>query len=369
MREAFIAVWRNPYVRVATFLLGLYVLYAFLIRAGQVLVVFAAAYALAYLANPLIVALERRRLPRGLGVLVVYILGFLFLGLASVLVYQVFLQLSSFVQDIPSLAERVLGWAKGAPGWLERWLKPYGLEAPLSEAVTKASQGLGALLQNITGTLLGWIEALVAGGKGLVQGLAAIVGGIFQLVLVFLVAAYLMLDFPKVGRTLIEAFPRPYQPFVKDLARNVDRAVGGFVRGQLVVAALVGTVVGVGLWVLGVPLAASLGFIAGVFNLVPYLGVVISIVPAVLLAAAKGWPFVLGTVAVFVLANQLEAQVFSPLILGRATQLHPVTVILSILTGGVLFGLWGALLAVPAVAFLKLVMSEYYTKSDFYNKG
>jgi predicted PurR-regulated permease PerM len=112
-----------------------------------------------------------------------------------------------------------------------------------------------------------------------------------------------------------------------------------------------------------------LGFLAGVFNLVPYLGVVIAITPSLLLALSQGWGQVLGVLVVFVAANQFEAHLLSPLVLARATQLHPATVIVAILLGASLLGLWGAVLAVPAAAFLKLVYSDYYLTSCLYKEG
>jgi len=116
-------------------------------------------------------------------------------------------------------------------------------------------------------------------------------------------------------------------------------------------------------------MAAALGFIAGLFNLVPYLGVVVSLVPTVLLAfTVSGWT-VVGALVVFLVANQLEANLFSPYILGRATELHPITVVLSILTGATLFGLWGAMLAVPTVAFTKVLYTDYYLPSRCHEQG
>jgi predicted PurR-regulated permease PerM len=119
----------------------------------------------------------------------------------------------------------------------------------------------------------------------------------------------------------------------------------------------------------GVPLAASLGFLAGVFNLIPFVGVIVSGVPALLLAATGGLAKVFLAFLVLWLANQLEGNLFGPLIVGRATRLHPVTAIAAILVGASLLGLWGALLGVPAAAFLKVLLEDYYRQSRFYREG
>lgn len=366
MREAFLEVWKNPYVRVAVYLGIFYLIYRLLAEASQVVAVFVAGYTIAYLANPILVWLEARRIPRWAGVLLVFAGGFLFFALASVLVYQVVAQLSIFVADLPSLVERFLAWLRTVADWLDR---SFGVGKQLDAFLKQASGDLGALLGQFTETFLSWLEALLAGGKGLVAGVAQIVGGLFQFVLVLLIAAYLMLDFPRVGRTFLSFVPKPYQPFVRELAAKLDRAVGGYIRGQLVVAFLAGLTLGIGYALVGIPMAASLGFIGAVFNLIPYLGGLVSVLLAALLAATKGWLYVLGAIAVFVIENQIEANFYSPWVLSKTTELHPVTVILAILTGATLFGLWGALLAVPTAAFLKLILTEYYPKSRFYQEG
>ena len=105
------------------------------------------------------------------------------------------------------------------------------------------------------------------------------------------------------------------------------------------------------------------------FNLVPYLGVVVSTLPALLLALSGGWWQVLGVLAVVTAANQLETHILSPLVLGRSTKLHPAVVIIAILIGASLSGIWGALIAVPLAAFAKLLYEDYYQTSRFYENG
>ncbi len=365
MRDALRQVWANPYVRVATLLLGLWLAYLLLVRTASVWVGFLIAYTLAYLADPLVSGLERRRVRRAFGVLLVYALFFVFLGLASVLLAEVVVQLSQLSERIPEVLRPVNGWIERLPGLVRRWAASPEVQAVLAHT----ADALKALLQGFSTTLVNGLGTLLGQGGNLIAGLAALAGGLVQLFVVFVVTGYLMADLPRVNAALLEALPRPWQPLALELAGKLDRAVGGYIRGQLLVAALVGLVVGVGLALLGVPMAAALGFIAGVFNLVPYLGVVVSIVPALLLALTVGIWKVVGVLVVFLLANQLEANVFSPYILGRATELHPVTVVLAILAGAALFGLWGAMLAVPATAFAKVLYSEYYLPSRCHEQG
>ena len=365
MREAFRQVWANPYVRVLVYLLLFYLAFRLLQKAWPALQVLLTAFAFAYLTHPLVRFFEARRLPRVLGVVLVYLGLGLFLGLTSFLTAQTVVELSRLAQELPRLLDPLWAWLLGLPDRIQAVPVPESLKPVLAEA----SRNMQGLLQGFLETLLRFVQGLLGQGGNLLGFFASLVGGIFQLLAALTVSVYFLYDLPRLGQAALRVFPEPYQPLVADLARKLDRSVGGFVRGQLLVAFLVGLIVGIGLWLVGVPLAASLGFLAGVFNLIPFVGVIVSGVPALLLAATGGLAKVLLAVLVLWLANQLEGNLFGPLIVGRATRLHPVTAIAAILVGASLLGLWGALLGVPAAAFLKVLLEDYYRQSRFYREG
>lgn len=365
MREAFQRVWANPYVRVLVYLLFLFIVYRLLGRASSALLTLLWAFLFAYLTHPVVRFFERRGLGRAVGVMAVYLGFFLFLGLASLLTFQTLVQLSSFAQELPRLLSPLLSWVEGLPERargvvLPDWLKPL---------LAQALQGFQGLLDTFLKTLVAWFQALLGQGGNLLGFFAGLLGGVLQLLTALTLSIYLLYDLPRIGQAFLLALPRPYQPLAAELAHKLDRSVGGYVRGQLLVAFLVGLVVGVGLWLLGIPLAASLGFLAGVFNLIPFVGIIVSSIPALLLALPMGFGKVFFVLFLLWFANQLEGNLFGPLIVGRATRLHPVTAIAAILVGANLFGLWGALLGVPTAAFLKVLIQDYYQKSRFYQEG
>ncbi|GAA6734129.1 AI-2E family transporter [Thermus oshimai] len=365
MREAFRQVWANPYVRVLVYLLLFYLALRFLSRAWPALQVLLFAFAFAYLAHPVVRFFEKRRLPRWLGVVLVYLGLGLFLGLASFLTAQTVLELSRLSLELPQRLAPLVSWLADLPDRVRAVPIPSFLDPILEEA----GRNLEGLLQGFFQTLLGWLKALLDQGGNLLGFFSGLVGGVFQFFTALVLSVYFLYDLPRIGASFLRAFPEPYQPLVAELAHKLNRSVGGYIRGQLLVAFLVGLVVGVGLGLVGVPLAASLGFLAGVFNLIPFVGVIVSGVPALLLAATLGWQGVLLALLVLWLANQLEGHLFGPLIVGRATRLHPVTAIFAILVGASLFGLMGALLGVPLAAFLKVLLEDYYQKSRFYREG
>ena len=356
--NAFQAVWRNPYVRVPVFLLLIYLTYRFFGEVSHVFVLALIAYIVAYLAHPLLSWLVRHRVPRGLGVLVVVLLILSMVGLASTLLVTIVTQFYDLVQKLPGLTANFLTW--------------FDTLAQKYPALKSVDVQLQALTENGAQTLQKYLlPYLQKYQSALVGGLFGIASSIAEGFATLILAIYMMLDYDKIGLTLIRIFPRPWQPFVLDLSGNVSRAVGGYLKGQLVIAAFVGVFVGVGLALSGIPSAPAIGFLAGLFNIVPYLGVVIAITPALLLAATTKAVILklILVVVIFVAANQIEGHLLSPLVLGRTTDLHPVTVVLAILSGLALFGIVGALVAVPLVALAKLLLQEYYFPSRVYTDG
>ncbi len=358
--NAFQYVWRSPWVRVAVFLALLVLAYQVVGSVMHVLVLALIAYIIAYLAHPLLAALQRRRVPRGLGVLLVLLVIAGLLVLLSTLLVTVGGQLYDLAKRLPELVTSVTGW-------VDNLADRYSALKPLQRQIASLTENSAQSLSKLTTTYV--LPYLQKYNSAVVGGLFGFASTLAEAVAVLIISIYMMLDFEKIGLNLLQVFPRPWQPFVLDLSHGVNRAVGGYLRGQIVIAAAVGLLVFVGLLLSGVPSALALGFLAGVFNIVPYLGVIIAITPALLLAATAGWVKVLLVVVIFIIANQVEGHVLSPLILGRTTNLHPVTVVLAILIGVAVMGIVGALIAVPLAALGKLLMEEYYYPSRVYKRG
>jgi len=360
-------VWSNPWFRLVVYVLLLVVLFQALSRVQSAITTLVLAFVFSYLTSPIVRWFEQRRLPRFIGVIAVYVGLGLFLALASVLLADMVSQLSAFVANLPVILTPFFNWVGGLPEQIGRVQLPPALE----QALEQASLSLQSLLQGFTQTLLNALRALLSQGGNVIGFFASVLGGVFQLLTALTISIYLLYDLPKIGETLLKAIPLPYQPLALEIAGKLDRAVGGYVRGQILVALCVGTVVGVGLWIVGIPLAASLGFLAFIFNFIPFVGVIISSIPAILLALTQNPPLikVLLTVLVLWIANQLEGNLFGPQIVGRAVNIHPVTAISAILIFAGLFGIPGALLAVPTVAFVKVMFTDYYLNSRFYREG
>jgi predicted PurR-regulated permease PerM len=378
-------VWRSPWVRALSYLaLTVFVIwlliesrrgYAFALQVAII------GFIIAYILNPVVEALTRLRLGRvrvvrGLAVVLVYLVLLQLFVLGSILVGQVINQLGEIVRRIPVALENVgasltgfqewlAGVAANLPGFLS---ERFGLEQNDQLAVQVQDQVTTVLARSVQ-ALTGLIEQLVTGGPSLlVSGATNIISTTLQVFLILLASAYFLYDFPRFTHNAYRLVPLRWRPLYRDLITKADGAVGGYMRGQLVITIVLGVLVWVGLSLIGVPLALAISFLAAIFNLVPYLGPIIGVVPAVLLGFTVS-PLTAGlAVVVFIVANQLEGNVLSPLILSRSTNLHPLTVLLAIMAGIGLLGLVGALLAVPFVALVKILIEDYLLTRPAYRE-
>ncbi len=188
------------------------------------------------------------------------------------------------------------------------------------------------------------------GGQFAVQAVAivvTIVSGVVDLFLVLIIALYLLLGQRRIRAFALRALPHRYREPVEGVEAEVARVFGAYVRGQLVLALLVGVASTIALLVLGVPYALFLGVFAGVVELVPILGPVLGAIPAVLVAMFQPFPLVLWVVLAFVIIQQVESNLLVPRISGHAVGLHPLAAMLALLIGLEVGGIVGALFAVP----------------------
>ena len=351
--NAFVAVWRNPYVRVLVYALVMYALYRLLGRVESVLRLGLLAYLFAYLGNPLVTNLEKRGVPRVLGVTLVLVIVIVFLVLASVLLSTLVAQLVDFSRQLPKLVSSL-------ETALTNYVAVLQQRPELKDAVVQGTKAVQDGLSNLVDTVL---KVLQGQGANFLSRTFGVISGVLEIFVIFVVGTYMLLYFPGIGQTFLNVLPASWRALAASLADDVSVAVGGYIRGQLLVAVSIGVMVAVGLTIIGEPIAPTLGFLAGALNIIPNLGTIIAITPAILLAIQFGWLKVLGVVLVFTIANQVEAHVLSPQILSRSLHLNPVTVILAIFTGLAFGGIVGALVAVPVAALGSRLIRKYWIGS------
>jgi len=179
------------------------------------------------------------------------------------------------------------------------------------------------------------------------------------LALVFVVF-YLVQDLGKVRYNLTLMFPQIYKENVQHILNTIDEKVGAYIRGTLMKCIFVGFLTWVGLTLLDMPFALILGILAGALNIILYIGPITATIPALLLSIMPDTPSILLVLLLYIGVQILDAFVFTPFFLGKATDLSPLTVIVIVLIGGQLMGLMGIVLAIPITATLKVLLVHYY---------
>lgn len=361
MRNALRTVWKNPYIKVALLVFLLYLGYRLAGAMQPATTIFVGAFILAYLVNPLVDLLQRWKIPRGLGVAIVYVLlvGTVYL---MVLVASSSLR-GAFApdEDGVTITDNAALWFEQLPQTLEERLPP-----ALHNLLSTPLESLTEFLADAVSFLLPRMQGF---GSGFFSAVSGTVSGAFQVVMILIITAYILVDYHRLSRSLMEAFPVPYRTATQQIIARLDRAVGGFIRGQVIIAFSVGVLLFIGLSLIGLPAAGFIALFAGVLNIVPFLGSILPAIPAILLAVDAGWLQIALVIVVFVATNQIDNNVLTPLILSKSTDLHPVSVIIVVIAGFAMYGLLGGIAAVPILAFCKALYTEFYQRSQFYQDG
>lgn len=351
----FTKLWDNPYLRLLFILLCLLAVYLFVSNTREVWVSLLVAYLLAYLLNPF-VNLVSKRFHRAIGVAAIVAALAGIGGLLWLLGLRIGAQFSSFALRLPGIIDTF----QDLPYLLARRIDP-GFGALFQQVYIN----LQSLSLYLTTQLL---PRLTAAGVGPTDTLLALAGGGAQIGIIFVLTLYLLYNFPVYTRSFLRAFPHRHRPLVEDLVTTAGTSVGSFVRGQVLIAVCVGIMTFLGLSLARVPLALAIGVLAGIFNLIPFLGPILTAVPTLLLAMTQGSGTVIAALVVLVAVNQIDGHLLTPLVFSKLIALDPVTVIVAILIGAALFGFVGALLAVPVAAFLKVLYTSYYLDSSWYKR-
>jgi len=339
---------------------GAIILYG-LYRIRGILSPFILAMLITYIFSPIVPFLEGRRFPRILAILCTYIIMLVVMGTFIAIIPYIIVQLSELIRTFPPL-RNFLESLSDYPKQLQDLLK--ALQDIYMEAEDRfsLSEGLGEVINQVINTGRVVLLALTQGGVSIIRGMISLLATfIFGLILSF----YMIKDIAQIKEDLLKLIPDKYEKDLLEFLGRVNEIFGGFIRGQLLVSFMVGSLVALGLSILGIKFSLIIGILTMILNIVPYLGPVISIIPALLIASLMT-PFsiwnLVWIVLIFIGANQVESWFLFPLILGKQVSLHPLIIIFAILAGGSLLGIFGVLIAVPTAAILK-VLFEYWRRS------
>jgi len=318
------------------------------------------ALVIAYVLDPVIDRFEQQRVPRGLAIAFVLavVLGMfaLFLLLAMPAIAR---DISRFVQELPQLADRVLAQAQPI-------LQRLGIPAPVSigAAMTQMELDGAALAEKAmepVGAALSWLLG------GTMNVLAALAG----LLIIPVFAFYLLLDFDRMTAAARDLIPPNWRPYVVDAAAEVDKVLGEFMRGQLIVMLMLAVMYSMAYSLAGVRLALVIGLLGGLLAFIPYVGAALALGLALLMCLLD-WQGPMQVVWVLVghsVVQGLESFVITPRIVGEKVGLSPVWVLFALMVGGEVFGFLGVLMALPVAAVAKIFMVRavaYYRRSEVF---
>jgi len=335
-----------------TFVVGVLVLYVL----REILLPFVAGMALAYLLDPLANRLERMGINR-LAATLVIIGAVLLLFVALILVFVPIItgQLGAFVDNLPGYVARIQSVVMDPNReWLRKILGEGVADAQVSDLV---KQGVGWLTT--------FVKSLWAGGQALLS--------IFSLVVVTpVVAFYLLCDWNRMVAAVDNWIPLHHRDTVRTLAREMDDAIAGFVRGQTAVCLILGSYYAVGLTLAGLSFGLLIGLASGIITFIPYVGSMTGLVLAGGVAVAQFWPeytSIVTVLAIFFVGQFLEGYVLAPKLVGESVGLHPVWLMFALFAFGYLLGFVGLLIAVPLAAILGVLARfalRRYLESSFY---
>jgi predicted PurR-regulated permease PerM len=336
------------WVQLVALPLVLIALWALARAAGKVLVLFIVAALIALILNPAVAFLQRSRLPRGLAVLAVYLAFFLTLaGIGFLLANPIVHQVQSFAHNLPTLARE----ANESLENLQSWLNQHGIH------VKFIKQGKTAL-QTIQDKVAKSAGSLASFGGGLLSETAS---AIFDLVLIFVLSVYMLIYGERIGGLVRRAMPDGDGTRADDYPTLTQHAVSRYVGGQLLFSFVMGASTGVALYVFGVlgifpdgkKYAVAFAMFYGVMELIPYIGPILGAGPPVLVALLTNPISALWVALLFVGMQQLEGHIVAPQIFGHTLRINPLLVIFALLLGLQLYGVVGALIALPILSVLR----------------
>lgn len=345
LRQAALVIW----ITVGVVALG----WVFLVIGGAIRVIWlplAFAAGLVFLLEPVVKVFERLRIPRVVGAILSLLVLVAVLVATGALVWPTVQdQGAQLIQQLPDLYVAVVDWLRQAATTIgleideflsqeaiEEWLRDPANQATVQDLLFGFGAGAGIVLRGVAETVV-------------VVGLAPIL------------AIYLLMDLERFKQRSLELTPPRHRNEVAYVSGEVSTALGSFVRGQLLVALIVGVASSFGMWAIDLPFWLIIGIVAGFLNLIPFLGPVVGGALAALVALLNGDPWqAVWAVLIMTAIQQVDNHLITPMVQRTRVQLSPLVIVLALIVGGALAGLLGVLVAIPATAAIRIVVGHLW---------
>jgi predicted PurR-regulated permease PerM len=322
------------------------------VKAQVAIFPFIVSFAIAFVFNPIAGQLERWGVKRSVGTVLLLVVTFgLIVVIGILLIPNLAKEIQELIHRMPTLAApvaafirsnllKLLGLFHIDPDRFEQYL--------LEKFPSGAEQILSSLLKGIT-------------------GIGTLLSRIINVILIPVLTFYILKDYDRIREWLFGFVPKKYRSSVYFYLWRMNQIMGRYLRGQIIVCAIVGVLSGIGFAIFRIPFAVLLGVIVGLFNFVPFVGFYASLGIALLAGLFTPEPVaaMIKIVIIFLVVQTLESYVLSPKIVGKSVGLHPVAVIFSILLFSSLLGFWGLIAAIPASALIKFLIDEWKRRENW----
>jgi predicted PurR-regulated permease PerM len=313
-----------------------------------VLFPFLVAGLITYLLHPLVEKIHEMGIHRGLAVVIIYSLFFGGIGFALYKGIPVFVkQIRDLAENLPYFANQYRYWLESIQDQTSRW--PMGLHERIEDGIVGFEKRLETLLSTVLTNMVNILNSL------------------FVIAIIPFIAFYMLKDINVLKKAAWYLTPRKWRQQGILFLRDVNSSLGSYIRGQLLVCVLIGTISAILFWVVKMNYPLLLGFIIGVTNVIPYFGPVIGAIPAVIIAATISVKMVIFVVIIIFALQFLEGNILSPLIVGKSLHMHPLMIMFALLAGGEVAGVIGLILAVPILAILKVAI--IHARNHFIKKN
>lgn len=308
-------------------------------------------FILAWIFNPLVVKMEKKKIPRVVGTIIVYVI-FLFVLylLISVLIPTVYRQFNELLASLPSIMEKVTTF-------LNKTLENIG----------KGSIGLHEIKSNILNVISRITDGMKDGLPDMILGaVGSIFSGAFTFLMSLVIGFYMLFDFHSITKHFNKLIPVKYRYEVKTLMSTIGTELRKYVNGTLFVASMVFVGCALGFWITGLEAPLLFGLFCGITDLIPYIGPYIGGVAAVVVGLSQSFTTGIICLIIIIVVQQLEGMVLQPIVMSKAMKLHPITIIIGLIIFQHFFGIIGMIFATPAIAFLKIVYRFFAHKFGWF---
>lgn len=304
-----------------------------------------------YLLRPILRLLEKIKIPRIWGILIIFIGA---IGLITLLVFLVLpflkIQFQNLVEEFPSYFGQLL---INSDAFLRTsiFASYYeGLDINVNTLLDSVQGNIGKIFTDTVGGI----------ATGITSFISALTGFILAIVTVPFILFYLLKDGERLPQLIIKMMPPRMRDDAEVIFHDADRQISSYIQGQILVAICIGIMVSIGFLIIGMKYALLLGVLAMFTSVVPYLGPLIAITPAVIIAIVTSPLMLIKLAAVWTIVQLVDGKFISPQIMGKSLRIHPITIIFVLLTAGSLFGVPGVVLGIPGYALLKVFVNHLF---------